>query len=171
MYLHIETFSYGPFTISMHHSMTSEILPRNFNISTMRACRSGCWCSWGVFTLIVNETGHHHLDQGLSIINCVDQFLQILSNRTASASGYLINVVYQMIGVDLLKAMSADFRHWFSVVYFSRLVYNLTSIKLDTSVGSYLIHVRRFGFWDWELRKACMFFKRVPQVLTSDPIS
>ena len=73
-----------------------------------------------------------------------------------------------MIGVDLLKAMSADFRHW---VQFSRLVYNLTSIKLDTSVGSYLINVRRFGFWDWGLRKACMFFKRVPQVLTSDPIS
>ena len=73
-----------------------------------------------------------------------------------------------MIGVDLLKAMSADLRHW---VQFSRLVYNLTSIKLDTSVGSYLINVRRFGFWDWGLRKACMFFKRVPQVLTSDPIS
>ena len=76
----------------MYHSVISEIISRIFNISIMRAYRSGCWCSWGVSTLIVNETGHHHLDQGLSITNGVDQFLQILSNRTTSATGYLINV-------------------------------------------------------------------------------
>ena len=51
-------------------------------------------------------------------------------------------------------------------------VYNFTAVHYSCTY-TILMHMLygQFGFWDWGLRKACLFFKRVPQVLTTDPIS